>query len=217
VYTTCDGCTQMTEPCVTEFRSRVWPARCWTWPRSSPPPSFNVPSRRQRGCASSTSTRSRGSSGGAEAVGACGRSAASWLGTAPPPATRSELERRFLDLCHEAGVPPPAIKAWVEGFEVDALWPGRRLVVELDGHAFHHTRAAFERDRVRDASLQLAGYRVLRLTHRRLEVERDAVAETVRSLLGEARPGRSASPPRQVSLSLVRRSASWMNGVKLIP
>jgi hypothetical protein len=100
-----------------------------------------------------------------------------------PPATRSELERRFLDLCREAGLPRPAVNLAAAGFEVDALWPRQRLVVELDGHAFHGTRAAFERDRVRDAELQLAGYRVLRLTHRRLKDEPAAVARTVATLL----------------------------------
>jgi very-short-patch-repair endonuclease len=69
------------------------------------------------------------------------------------------------------------------GFEVDALWPHQRLVVELDGYEFHRTRAAFERDRARDAALQLAGYRVLRVTSRRLAGEPAAVAETIRSLL----------------------------------
>ena len=55
--------------------------------------------------------------------------------------------------------PPPAVNVSVAGFEVDAVWPDRGLVVELDGYAFHRTRAAFERDRVRDAKLQLAGLR----------------------------------------------------------
>lgn len=97
--------------------------------------------------------------------------------------TRSELERRFLTFCRGAQLPPPAVNVIVAGFEVDALWPDRRLVVELDGYAFHRTRAAFERDRARDAALQLAGYRVLRLTARRLGEEPAAVAEAVRRLL----------------------------------
>jgi Protein of unknown function (DUF559) len=101
--------------------------------------------------------------------------------TAAP--TRSELERRFLALCREEGLPVPAVNLFVAGFEVDVIWAEQRLVVELDGYAFHGNRAAFERDRVRDASLQLAGYRVLRVTHRRLEWEPAAVAAMVRSSL----------------------------------
>jgi hypothetical protein len=42
----------------------------------------------------------------------------------------------------------------VAGFTVDAVWPAQQLIVELDGYAFHGTRAAFERDRARDAELQ---------------------------------------------------------------
>jgi very-short-patch-repair endonuclease len=100
-----------------------------------------------------------------------------------PPVTRSELERVFLDLCREAGLPSPAVNAFVAGFEVDAVWYGRRLVVELDGHNSHGTRAAFERDRVRDAALQLEGYRVVRVTYRRLAAEPAEVIATVRGLL----------------------------------
>jgi very-short-patch-repair endonuclease len=48
----------------------------------------------------------------------------------------------------------------VNGFEVDAHRQRAGLVVELDGFAHHRTRAAFEHDRLRDAALQVAGYRV---------------------------------------------------------
>ena len=71
----------------------------------------------------------------------------------------------------------------VAGLEVDAAWPDRRLVVELDGHTYHSTSAAFERDRERDATLALAGFRVVRITHRRLQKQPDAVAGIVRELL----------------------------------
>jgi REase_MTES_1575 len=101
----------------------------------------------------------------------------------PEQTTRSELERRFLRLCHDAGLPRPAVNLFVAGFEVDAVWQDKQLVVELDGHAYHRTRAAFERDRIRDAALQLAGYRVVRVTQRRLVSQPFAVAETVRALL----------------------------------
>jgi Protein of unknown function (DUF559) len=111
------------------------------------------------------------------------------------PVTRSELERRFLDLCDSAGLPPPAVNSHAAGMEVDTLWPEQRLVVELDGYAFHHTRGSFERDRARDAALQPGGYRVLRVTHHRLESDPAAVAGTVQSLLADASGGRSRSRP----------------------
>ena len=103
-----------------------------------------------------------------------------------PSLTRSELERRFLRLCRRAGLPAPATNIWIAGQEVDAVWCGKRLAVELDSHEFHRTRAAFERDRVRDGDLQLAGYRVLRVTHRRLRDEPRVVVSMVRSLLAAA-------------------------------
>lgn len=100
-----------------------------------------------------------------------------------PLSVRSELERRFARLCEEANLPSPALNVTVAGFEVDAHWPRRRLIVELDGFAHHRTRAAFERDRLRDADLQLAGYRVLRITARRLDREPAATVAALRTLL----------------------------------
>jgi very-short-patch-repair endonuclease len=102
----------------------------------------------------------------------------------PFPDTRSELERRFLRLCRDAGLPRPAVNVPVKGLEVDCVWLPQRLVVELDGYAFHGDRRSFERDRQRDAALQLGGYRVVRVTHRRLAHEPEAVVAEVRVLLG---------------------------------
>jgi very-short-patch-repair endonuclease len=100
------------------------------------------------------------------------------------PFTRSELERRFLRLCDRASIRRPAVNVEVEGFEVDFFWPAHRLIVELDSWSFHRDRAAFERDRGRDATLQVAGYRVLRITYRRLVDEPDLVAREIEALLG---------------------------------
>ena len=102
----------------------------------------------------------------------------------PPPATRSDLEDRFLDLVREANLPLPVVNGLVEGFEVDMHWPERQLVVELDSRAWHGTDAAFERDRMRDTELQLAEHRVLRITHRRLEGAPESVVSDLRRALG---------------------------------
>lgn len=106
-----------------------------------------------------------------------------------PIDTQSPLEDRVLDLCREHGLPLPVTGAWVEGREVDALWQKQKLVVEADGWSTHRHRAAFERDRARDAAMQAVGYHVIRLTHRRIERESEAIVHEIRRLLasGEAR------------------------------
>jgi very-short-patch-repair endonuclease len=102
-----------------------------------------------------------------------------------PTYTRSALEARFAEFCRDrlADLPPPLTNVEILGHEVDACWPRYRVVVELDGFAFHGHRAAFERDRARDATLQAAGYRVLRLTHHRLEEHGFEVADQLRAML----------------------------------
>jgi very-short-patch-repair endonuclease len=85
-----------------------------------------------------------------------------------PALTRSEAEQRLLRLIRDAGLPAPETNTYLHGLEVDFLWPRQRLVVEVDGFAFHSDRAAFERDRARDAALVAAGFRVIRVTWRQL-------------------------------------------------
>jgi very-short-patch-repair endonuclease len=97
--------------------------------------------------------------------------------------TRSELEERMLALCREQGLPQPAVNALVEGYEVDFVWRAQRVVVETDGHSAHGTREAFERDRVRDADLTTAGWRVVRVTYRRLHAQPMAITAQLRALL----------------------------------
>ena len=63
------------------------------------------------------------------------------------------------------------------------LWHEQRLIVEIDGFAFHGGRAAFERDRRRDAQLLARGYRVLRITWRQLTREPHAVVATIAAAL----------------------------------
>jgi very-short-patch-repair endonuclease len=101
----------------------------------------------------------------------------------PMEFTRTDLERAFLELCRQAGLPRPAMNVWVAGCEVDAVWPEHGLAVEVDSYEFHRTRAAFERDRKRDTALQLAGYRVLRVTDRRLVHETADVVHSIGALL----------------------------------
>ena len=107
--------------------------------------------------------------------------------------TRSEMEEMFLELCGEHGIPRPDVNVQLEGYECDFVWPRQGLVVETDGGAAHGTRNARERDRVKDARLVVAGWRVIRITYVRLLNEPDAVADDLKQLLRQPAP-RPAAP-----------------------
>lgn len=96
---------------------------------------------------------------------------------------RSPLEIRFAGFVREHRLSPPVQNVHVLGHEVDALWPEAKLIVELDSWEHHGHRAAFERDRARDPKLLIAGYRTIRVTHRRLDREAAQLAAEIRQLL----------------------------------
>jgi hypothetical protein len=100
-----------------------------------------------------------------------------------PAFTRSALERRFLALVRAAGLPTPSANMFVAGFELDMYWERERFAVELDGYQHHRTRAAFERDRLRQEELKLAGIETIRLTSRRLDREPETVVNRLAMLL----------------------------------
>jgi hypothetical protein len=102
--------------------------------------------------------------------------------------TRSELERRFLALCEAGGIPLPEVNAVVEGWTVDALWRGERVVVELDGRHNHSSPGQIERDRRKDLQLRAARYVVLRYTWAQVTFEAAAVTADVRATLSSAEP-----------------------------
>jgi very-short-patch-repair endonuclease len=100
-----------------------------------------------------------------------------------PQITRSEAERRLRRLVKAARLPRAVTNVRVAGWEVDAFWPAYKLVVEVDGFAYHGNRAAFERDRRKDAALVAAGYRVVRITWRQLVDEPHVVVALLARLL----------------------------------
>ncbi|HWB68773.1 MAG TPA: type IV toxin-antitoxin system AbiEi family antitoxin domain-containing protein, partial [Solirubrobacterales bacterium] len=111
-----------------------------------------------------------------------------------PGFTRSALERRFLRLVREAGLPRPATNLFLAGYELDAYWERERFAVELDTYEFHGGQGAFERDRLRQEDLLLAGIAVDRITGWRLDREPVAVMKRLRRLLEQRR--REVPPPR---------------------
>lgn len=105
----------------------------------------------------------------------------------PPAFTRSQLERRFLELVRESGLPVPAMNFNLAGYELDAYWQAERFVVELDVYETHSTRKAFERDRLRQEELKLLDVEMIRVTGPRLDREPEIVMERLAELLARRR------------------------------
>jgi very-short-patch-repair endonuclease len=110
----------------------------------------------------------------------------------PGQIVKEELEHRFQELIHAAGLPKPQtnvkVRTWRRTYEVDCLWRAEGVAVELDGRAAHARAAAFEEDRARDAALTAIGLRPLRFTWQRVTREgHEVLAEVTAILRGRLR------------------------------
>jgi very-short-patch-repair endonuclease len=95
--------------------------------------------------------------------------------------TRTELERAFIPLARQAGLPLPRTSVYVTGHEVDFYFPHLGLVVETDGLTYHRTPAQQAKDRERDQDHSAAGLFPLRFTHDQIKFEPDHVVRILRS------------------------------------
>lgn len=102
----------------------------------------------------------------------------------PAPERKSGFEVAFDGwLEQHPDIPPPLRNVHIGPWEVDCYWPDHQLAVELDGRAYHIAAGDFEKDRVKDADLQLDGIRVIRITEQRFEHDRAAIARSLRTLM----------------------------------
>lgn len=111
-----------------------------------------------------------------------------------PDPTRSELEHRFLRLCHTASLPSPEVNVPVGPYVVDFLWRHASLIVETDGYRSHRGRARFEHDHARQAQLIALGYEVLRFTWRQVVDDPDEVIAAARGRLTPSLPSLGPQP-----------------------
>jgi very-short-patch-repair endonuclease len=101
---------------------------------------------------------------------------------------RSAAERRMVALLRNAG-----LSGWVANAEIrdgsgligygDIVFARVRLVVEIDGFAYHSDADRFQRDRTRQNRLVGAGWTVLRFTWRDLRDRPGEVIATIRATL----------------------------------
>ena len=110
--------------------------------------------------------------------------------------TLSELEERFLAFCDSHGLTRPEVNVSIEGYLCDFVWREQRLIVETDGRRATARRRARRRDPIRDADLQIAGWRVMRIPSVRLFGEPAGVARD--SWRGCSLRRRLQRPPHRV-------------------
>jgi very-short-patch-repair endonuclease len=101
--------------------------------------------------------------------------------------TDSELERRFLQLVGDVGLPAPLTQQYLNGVRVDFFWPDLGLVVETDGLRYHRTPAQQARDRRRDQAHLTAGFTPLRFTHAQVRFEARYVRFTLLAVVNRLR------------------------------
>jgi hypothetical protein len=97
--------------------------------------------------------------------------------------TRAGSERRMRAICRRYGLLLPEVNVRLLGAERDFVWPEHRLVVEVDGGAWHADRPARERDALRDGDLVAAHWRPIRFTADQVWEEPDLVGSRLARLL----------------------------------
>lgn len=102
--------------------------------------------------------------------------------------TDTGLERRFLDIVREAGLPMPVTQAWVNGFRVDFYWPDLGLVVEADGWRHHRTPGEQATDHRRDQVHAKAGLKTLRFAEKHVRHEPGQVKATLSAVMRRLLP-----------------------------
>ena len=84
----------------------------------------------------------------------------------------TQLERLFLPLAREAGLPAPETQVWLDGYRVDFFWPDLGLVVEADSLRYHRTPFKQARDKRRDNAHAGSGLTTLRSPKARFSTNR---------------------------------------------
>jgi very-short-patch-repair endonuclease len=105
-----------------------------------------------------------------------------------PQRTRSQGERAMLRLLRKARITGYEANARMHGYEIDLLWRNAGVAVELDGWDGHSSRVAFERDRLKAATLNSHGISVIPITGRQLRDDPDGVIDRLRRAIARGEP-----------------------------
>ena len=115
--------------------------------------------------------------------GRYGSPAARILLQAAADGEHSEAERLLTKLMRAAQITGWRTNVRVGGYVVDVLFRRARVVIEVDGWAFHSDAQAFQNDRERQNALSLQGWQVLRFTWLDLVEYPDRVVATIQAAI----------------------------------
>lgn len=104
----------------------------------------------------------------------------------------SKLERKLFELVDAAALVRPVSQFPHPGRQftngcVDAAYPDVKLIIEVDGRAWHTRIAAVKHDRERDAEAARHGWQTVRLLWEHVESDPDGTAALIRDVLRERR------------------------------
>lgn len=96
---------------------------------------------------------------------------------------RSEAEKLVHRLMHSHGISGWSTQVKSCGYDIDVAFVTARVVIEIDGWAFHRDSARNSRDMKRQNALANAGWRVLRFDWHRLTNDPDGVVADIRAAI----------------------------------
>ena len=107
-----------------------------------------------------------------------------------PAPTRSDLEDLLLDLLDGAGIERPEINAplrfGTQRIVPDYLWRAKRVAIEADSRTWHEHKLTREHDADKQAQLEAAGLRVLRISWNQITRSPQQTLARIRAALGES-------------------------------
>jgi very-short-patch-repair endonuclease len=105
-----------------------------------------------------------------------------------PAPTRSDLEDLLLDLLDDAKIERPEINVplrfGAETITPDYLWRAQRVAIEADSVTWHDHKLTREHDADKQARLEAAGLRVVRITWRQITRNPQQTLARIRAALG---------------------------------
>lgn len=120
-----------------------------------------------------------------ENAGRTGTAAAEKLLVSAESGGRSEAERLFHRLLRQAEIVGWSAQLSIAGYATDVAFPHQRVVIEIDGWAFHRDARRFSNDLERQNAIQNAGWRVLRFDWHRIVNDSKGVVAEVRAAVRE--------------------------------